>query len=104
PPFMIGGAGEKLTLRVVAKHADIWNTFGSPALFRSKIQILREHCSAVSRNFDDIEISWAGVAAICNTTAERDALLAPLAKAWGQSIETAAEASLDGTDAERVTV
>src|SRR5215831_15927841 len=59
PPFMIGGAGEKLTLRVVAKHADIWNTFGSASLFRSKLAVLREHCSSVGRNMDEIEI-WAG--------------------------------------------
>src|SRR5262249_36373833 len=97
PPFMIGGAGEKLTLRVVAKHADIWNTFGSPAFFRSKIAVLREHCNAVGRNFDDIEISWAGLAAICDSAAEREALLTPLAKAWGQSIEQTAESSLVGS-------
>jgi alkanesulfonate monooxygenase SsuD/methylene tetrahydromethanopterin reductase-like flavin-dependent oxidoreductase (luciferase family) len=97
PPFMIGGGGEKLTLRVVAKHADIWNTFGPPAVFRSKIAVLREHCSAVARNFDDIEISWAGLAAVCDSAAERDTVLAPLAKAWGQSVEQMAEASLVGS-------
>jgi alkanesulfonate monooxygenase SsuD/methylene tetrahydromethanopterin reductase-like flavin-dependent oxidoreductase (luciferase family) len=94
---MIGGAGEKLTLRVVAKHADIWNTFGSAAVFRSKTAVLREHCSSVGRNVDEIEISWAGLAAICDSAAERDALLASLAKAWGQSIEQMAEASLVGS-------
>jgi F420-dependent oxidoreductase-like protein len=97
PPFMIGGAGEKLTLRVVAKHADIWNTFGSAAVFRSKIAVLQEHCNSVGRNVDKIEISWAGLAAVCDSAAERDAMLAPLAKAWGQSIEQMAEASLVGS-------
>ena len=97
PPFMIGGAGEKLTLRVVAKHADIWNTFGSPSVFRSKIAVLRDHCNSVGRNVDEIEISWAGLAAVCGSAAERDALLAPAAKAWGQSNEQMAEASLVGS-------
>ena len=91
---MIGGAGEKLTLRVVAKHADIWNTFGPPSLFRSKLAVLREHCGTVGRNMDEIEISWAGLAAVCGSSAERDAVLSPLAKAWGQSIEQMAESSL----------
>jgi F420-dependent oxidoreductase-like protein len=100
PPFMIGGAGEKLTLRVVAKHADIWNTFGPPSLFRSKIAVLREHCGSVGRNIDQIEISWAGLAAVCGSSAERDALLSPLAKAWGQSIEQMAESSLVGSKEE----
>jgi alkanesulfonate monooxygenase SsuD/methylene tetrahydromethanopterin reductase-like flavin-dependent oxidoreductase (luciferase family) len=94
---MIGGAGEKLTLRVVAKHADIWNTFGTPSLFRSKIAVLREHCGSVGRNMDEIEISWAGLAGVCGSAAERDALLSPLAKAWGQSIEQMAESSLVGS-------
>jgi len=97
PPLMIGGAGEKLTLRVVAKHADIWNTFGPPSVFRSKIAVLQEHCSSVGRNVDEIEISWAGLAAVTDSEAERAALLAPLAKAWNQSIEQIAEASLVGS-------
>src|SRR5499426_4022140 len=97
PPFMIGGAGEKLTLRVVAKHADIWNTFGTASVFRSKLAVLREHCSSVGRNIDEIEISWAGLAAVCDSAAEREALLTPLAKAWNQSIEQMADASLVGT-------
>jgi alkanesulfonate monooxygenase SsuD/methylene tetrahydromethanopterin reductase-like flavin-dependent oxidoreductase (luciferase family) len=46
---------------------------------------------------DDIEISWAGLAAVCESAAERDSLLAPLAKAWGQSMEQMAEASLVGS-------
>ena len=66
-------------------------------MFRSKIAVLREHCSSVGRNVDEIEISWAGLAAVCDSAAERDALLAPLAKGWGQSIEQIAEASLVGS-------
>jgi F420-dependent oxidoreductase-like protein len=58
PPITIGGSGEQLTLKVVAKHADIWNaTAGDPAVFKHKQDVLREHCATVGRNFDDIEIS-----------------------------------------------
>lgn len=60
PPLMIGGGGEKLMLRVVAKHADGWNTFGTPDVFRRKLAVLREHCRAVGRDPAGIEVSWAG--------------------------------------------
>jgi F420-dependent oxidoreductase-like protein len=57
PPIMIGAAGEKVALRIVAKHADMWNTFGPPEVFRHKIGVLRAHCARVRRNVDDIEKS-----------------------------------------------
>ncbi len=58
PPITIGGSGEKLTLRVVAKHADIWNfVAGSVETFQHKDRILREHCAAVGRDTEEIERS-----------------------------------------------
>ncbi|HXG66802.1 MAG TPA: LLM class F420-dependent oxidoreductase [Blastocatellia bacterium] len=83
PPLMIGGAGEKLLLRVVAKHADQWNTFGSPEVFRHKIGVLREHCDAVGRNFDEIEISWAGTALLTESSQEKEAKVREMADAFG---------------------
>ncbi|HJZ49325.1 MAG TPA: LLM class F420-dependent oxidoreductase [Roseiflexaceae bacterium] len=58
PPFVIGGSGEQLTLRVVAQHADVWN-FGGGTVdeFERKIAILHEHCAAVGRDPSEIEIS-----------------------------------------------
>ncbi|HEV2129447.1 MAG TPA: LLM class F420-dependent oxidoreductase, partial [Thermomicrobiales bacterium] len=51
PPLVIGGGGEQLTLRVVAKHADVWNyTGGSVEEFRHKVGVLRRHCEEVGRN------------------------------------------------------
>jgi F420-dependent oxidoreductase-like protein len=51
PPFVIGGSGEKLTLRVVAKHADVWNFAGGPVEeYQRKAGILAEHCQAVNRD------------------------------------------------------
>src|ERR1051325_1088048 len=50
PPILIGAAGEKMNLKVVAKHADIWNTFGSPGVFQAKLQVLKEHCATVGRD------------------------------------------------------
>lgn len=49
-PILIGGGGERKTLRIVARHADLWNAFGTPDVVRRKLVILREHCAAVSRD------------------------------------------------------
>jgi F420-dependent oxidoreductase-like protein len=87
PPIMIGGGGEKLTLRVVAKHADIWNTFGPPQVFRDKLSVLRAHCRAVGRTFDDIEVSWAGSAAITQSREQKEAVVQRISKAFGRSPE-----------------
>ena len=54
-PIMIGGGGEKKTLRLVAKYADASNLFGGPADLPPKYAILAEHCAAVGRDFTEIE-------------------------------------------------
>ena len=58
PPLVIGGSGEKLTLRVVARHADEWNmSKGTPEEFGHKCRVLDEHCRAVGREPAEIERS-----------------------------------------------
>jgi F420-dependent oxidoreductase-like protein len=58
PPFVIGGSGEQITLRVVAKYADVWNFNGRDVeMFNHKLNVLREHCSAVGRDPNEIELS-----------------------------------------------
>ncbi|MFP5072453.1 LLM class F420-dependent oxidoreductase [Pseudonocardia nantongensis] len=54
PPILIGGGGEKKTLRLVAQYADACNLFGGPDLAR-KLDVLRTRCDEVGRNYDDIE-------------------------------------------------
>jgi F420-dependent oxidoreductase-like protein len=54
PPIMVGGGGERQTLRIVAKYADACNVFGSPETVRKKLGVLREHCKSVGRDFDTI--------------------------------------------------
>ncbi len=58
PPFVIGGAGEQLTLRVVAQYADVWNSMpASVEEYQRKLQILHEHCEVVGRDPAQIESS-----------------------------------------------
>jgi F420-dependent oxidoreductase-like protein len=55
PPVMIGGGGEQLTLRAVARLADACNVGGAPEMVRHKFEVLRRHCEAEGRNYDEIE-------------------------------------------------
>jgi len=54
-PIMVGGSGEKVTLRIVAEHADAWNTFGPPEAFARKNRVLDEWCERVGRPPRQIE-------------------------------------------------
>jgi F420-dependent oxidoreductase-like protein len=54
PPIMIGGGGERKTLRYVAKYAQMCNLFATPDLAH-KLDVLREHCANEGRNYDEIE-------------------------------------------------
>ena len=56
-PIMIGGGGEKKTLRLVAQYADATNVFGGPAQIHHKYEVIREHCAAIGRDPDEIERS-----------------------------------------------
>ncbi|MFC0007335.1 LLM class F420-dependent oxidoreductase [Micromonospora siamensis] len=54
-PLLIGGGGEKVTLRIVAERADLWNDFGSPERYAHKNAVLDEWCAKVGRDPDEIE-------------------------------------------------
>jgi F420-dependent oxidoreductase-like protein len=64
PPILIGGSGEKKTLRLVARYGDMCNLFDLPGTgfadnLRHKIDVLRQHCHAVGRDYDEIEKTTA---------------------------------------------
>jgi alkanesulfonate monooxygenase SsuD/methylene tetrahydromethanopterin reductase-like flavin-dependent oxidoreductase (luciferase family) len=71
PPIMIGGGGEKLTMKVAARYADWWNC---PNLtvdqYRHKLEVLRGHCNAVGRSYEAIRKVWLGAIAIAKTERE----------------------------------
>jgi alkanesulfonate monooxygenase SsuD/methylene tetrahydromethanopterin reductase-like flavin-dependent oxidoreductase (luciferase family) len=68
---MIGGGGEKLTMKVAARYADWWNC---PNLtvdqYRHKLEVLRGHCNAVGRSYEAIRKVWLGAIAIAKTERE----------------------------------
>ncbi len=77
-PIMIGGAGEKKTLRIVARHADMWNAFGTPETLAAKDAVLRAHCADVGRDPAAIERSVGCKITIRSTEAEADRAM----RAW----------------------
>jgi len=54
-PILVGGGGEKVTLRLVAEHADMWNSFGPPRTFRHKNEVLDRWCAEVGRDPKAVE-------------------------------------------------
>ena len=54
PPILVGGSGEKRTLEIVARYADACNLFGSPETVKTKLNVLKEHCKKVGRDYDSI--------------------------------------------------
>ena len=64
PPIMVGGSGERQTLRIVAKYADACNLFGSAETVKRKLSILKEHCRNVGRDYDSILKTKLGVVVI----------------------------------------
>jgi len=54
PPILVGGSGERKTLKIVAKYADACNLFGSVETIKRKLDVLKEHCKNVGRDYDSI--------------------------------------------------
>jgi F420-dependent oxidoreductase-like protein len=57
PPILVGGSGEKRTLKLVAQYADLCNIFGDPATVARKVEILRRHCADVGRDPQEVTVS-----------------------------------------------
>jgi alkanesulfonate monooxygenase SsuD/methylene tetrahydromethanopterin reductase-like flavin-dependent oxidoreductase (luciferase family) len=79
-PIMIGGTGEKKTLRSVARYADMWNGMGSLDVMRHKIEVLQRHCDDVGRDISEIEFTLGIKATIRDSQAEAE-------KVWKAAME-----------------
>lgn len=95
PPIWIGGGGEQLTLRVVARYADCSNFGGKPHEWARKREILQQHCREVGRDEETIRKTWAPEVFIRETQAELDA--AGSRSFWGEPLESWREGNLVGT-------
>jgi F420-dependent oxidoreductase-like protein len=85
-PVMIGGSGERKTLRMVAQYADMGNLTCDPSEVPRKVDALAGHCERLGRDRSEIALSWNRVVCIAPTTAqaeaERDAYLASRGMDW----------------------
>ena len=95
PPIWIGGGGEQLTLRVVARHADVSNFGGKPEEWKRKAEILKGHCKAVGRDYDEIRKTISGELLVRETEAEIDAM--GTQSMWGEPLESWKAGNLVGT-------
>ncbi|MFM8310548.1 MAG: LLM class F420-dependent oxidoreductase [Ilumatobacteraceae bacterium] len=95
PPILIGGAGEQLTLRVVARYADCSNFGGTPDEWAHKRETLKGHCAAVGRDEATIRKTWSPEILIRSTEAELEA--AKGGNIWRQPFEAWRDGNLVGT-------
>jgi len=95
PPILIGGGGEQLTLRVVARLADRSNFGGKPHEFSHKCEVLKGHCDAVGRDYDEITKTWSPEMFIRST--EKEVVAAGSRSFWGEAVDSWTEGNLVGT-------
>jgi F420-dependent oxidoreductase-like protein len=97
PELMIGGGGERVTLRIVAKHADHWNVWGGPQVLGRKGKILDEHCAAVGRDPKSITRSVNMALLITDKKDEVEQLAKTIETRMGRHAADARDTCLAGT-------
>lgn len=95
PPIWIGGGGEQLTLRLVARYADRSNFGGNPKEWVHKRDVLRQHCAAVGRDADEIVMTWSPEVFIRPTEAE--VVAAGSRSLWSEPFDSWRAGNLVGT-------
>jgi F420-dependent oxidoreductase-like protein len=95
-PILVGGGGERRTLRLVARYADACNLMGEPDIVRRKLDVLRTHCAQVGREPAEIEVTHLTPLLVAGDRTELADVVARL-RGPGQSPETFLERVLGGT-------
>ncbi|GIX49787.1 MAG: hypothetical protein KatS3mg131_3998 [Candidatus Tectimicrobiota bacterium] len=97
PELLIGGGGERRTLRIAAKYADHWNVWGGPEILRRKIRILEDHCAAVGRDPRTIKRSANMPLLLTDQPEARQRLVQSLMRLFGRSEAEARDTVLAGS-------
>ena len=97
PELMIGGGGEKVTLRITARHADHWNVWGGPERLRAKGAILDQHCAAEGRDPKSIVRSANMLLVMSDDRAEVEKMRGALIKRMGMEEAVATDTMLAGS-------
>jgi len=93
PPILIGGAGEKVLMGIVARHADIWNNNAvNQADLAAKRDVLRRRCDVERRSFDEITVSQQCLVVIAETDAAAREAMVKAAKIYGGHMGAGLEA------------
>jgi F420-dependent oxidoreductase-like protein len=100
PELMIGGGGERVTLRVVARHADHWNVWGGTQVLARKSAILEQHCAAVGRDSKTIMRSVNMALLITEKQEKIDRLVNTVVSRLGSHVADARDTCLAGTPAQ----
>jgi F420-dependent oxidoreductase-like protein len=89
-PLLVGGGGEKRTLRLAARYADACNVTGDSATLRRKVAVLREHCADLGRDPAEVEVTHLSTALVAADPAELDGFVGARRPARGHARWTAA--------------
>ena len=102
-PIMIGGGGERKTLRLVAQYADATNVFGGPTAIHHKYEVLRQHCEDVGRDPNEIERSTLqGINLAAESPSQTIDRFGELSDAGAQHIIVSVRGVEDPTQLERI--
>lgn len=88
PKITIGGVGDMM-MKVVARHADRWNSSGSVDFMKERLQILKQNCSSIGRNYNEIEKSYWGLVSVRKNREEAvsRAKLMPTSSTWDNFVK-----------------
>jgi F420-dependent oxidoreductase-like protein len=82
-PLLIGGNGEKKTLKLVARYGDAWHVFGDAATLAHKFELLKQYCEEIGRDYASIRRAAVAVCVIADTDEQAQAKVPEAAKAFG---------------------
>lgn len=92
PPILVGGGGERRTLKLVAKYADACNVFGAdPARLRHKYEVLRRHCETVGRDYREVEKTLLTQVSITPDGAHHSLTPEAMVERFGRAAEAGAQ-------------